>query len=342
MVDIGLQGKCRLTKPGSIPLDKEWKLVFCLRQHFEHEKGMVKGAEWSKQRTEKARFWLRAWQKLEQEIKRDFNFEDRPPAEVPPPPGLRIREGTPLLPPQAIPDPKLRKQYAQAIEENKKKRAEYARQVELHDLDKRYVKKAEHYLVAMYAIPPFNRAELEQYLNEYRIGQDVSSRILKEVDHRTTTHLAAQKTKKPAPWLGLRQDPRLAVLVTLGGDNPKFEEVLQRLREATGLDLTIADNLADHEPDIGQLKLGDRPRAWQVMELVAHRQLQGGRWEKTENGYRLTGDSLALRQPTTNLFVVLLVWLLPGIAILGAAGFYLRRRKRASLPAATQAASGSP
>jgi len=329
-----------LTRPGPIPLDKEWKLVFCLRQHFDYEKGAVKGEEWSKQRTERARLWFRAWQRLEREIEPDFNPKDRPPAQIPPPPGLGIRAGAPLPPPQAIRDPKVRKQYEEALEEHRKKQEAYARQVELHDLAKRYLQKAEQYVIATYSSPPFNQPELQQYLADHGISQDARARILKEVDRRTTNYLAAQEKAKPsADPFELRRDRRLAVLVIVGGDKPKLEEILQSLRGATGLLLTVADNLADHEPDFGKVNLGAHPRAWQVMEMVAHRQLRNGRWEKTENGYRLTGHSLVPVRPTTNLFVILLLWFLPGIVVVGLTAFYWWRRKGAHVAHSTEAGS---
>lgn len=88
--------------------------------------------------------------------------------------------------------------------------------------------------------------------------------------------------------LGL--DMRLRARLTVVENEAKLDDVLARLRAATGLTLTLADNLTGHNPDLGQLQMTDT-FAYSFMEILAERDLENGRWEKTADGYRLEGNS---------------------------------------------------
>ncbi|MBI1832704.1 MAG: hypothetical protein HYR84_14785 [Planctomycetes bacterium] len=73
-------------------------------------------------------------------------------------------------------------------------------------------------------------------------------------------------------------------------------ELLQQMRDATGLNFTLAANLTYHDPALGFVHQPKAPVFW-VMEGILLYDLDDGHWVKTEEGYRLEGVSRALRAP---------------------------------------------
>jgi len=86
----------------------------------------------------------------------------------------------------------------------------------------------------------------------------------------------------------LRSDVKLQAKMTVTEADAKLTDLLERLNKCTGLRLTLADNLKKHEPMIGSVQWKDSP-AYLFMDLIAERGLDGGRWLKTDDGYRLEG-----------------------------------------------------
>jgi len=106
----------------------------------------------------------------------------------------------------------------------------------------------------------------------------------------------ASKPKADAPKdLYLRMDPRLRAKLLLQ-KQPTLRTILRQLGEATGLRFVLAENLQRHEPWWDMSNLREAP-AWMVMGLAAETQLRDGRWEKTDQGYRLTGISNVPKAP---------------------------------------------
>jgi hypothetical protein len=126
-----------------------------------------------------------------------------------------------------------------------------------------------------------------------KVGADPGQLTTPIVDRGPPTPALTDPLPEPK---GLRGDPRLRVRVTVEGTNPRLADVLARLQEATGLKMTLEEALARHDPAFGQVALRDAP-AWSVMMMVAHAQLSDGRWEATEEGYRLRGQSLSQKPP---------------------------------------------
>ncbi len=124
-----------------------------------------------------------------------------------------------------------------------------------------------------------------EYERHVRGRKDLHARLLTVAPPTRAVESGSKSESKPKDEL--RGDPRLAVRVTIASSNSTFSDVLRHLREVAGLDLTVAPNLERHDPDFGHLGLRDVP-AWTAMTLLAQAQLEGGRWEKTETGYRLT------------------------------------------------------
>jgi prepilin-type N-terminal cleavage/methylation domain-containing protein/prepilin-type processing-associated H-X9-DG protein len=124
----------------------------------------------------------------------------------------------------------------------------------------------------------------------------------------------AQKILKENPYY-LRSDERLQALLNVEAEHPKLSQVVAQLRGATGLDVEVGESLHEHDPDFGYIQPSKNGyHAWQIMELVAKKDLQGGYWEKTARGYRLVGTSLALRAQPRPEDSSLFAWLV-GIGI---------------------------
>lgn len=100
-----------------------------------------------------------------------------------------------------------------------------------------------------------------------------------------------------AKWHPLAADSRLRTPLRLVETQPPLVDILGRLTVATRLEFKLAENLADHKLDLGELALS-KVAAYSVMELIAERQLENGRWEKTDSGYCLVGKSLVPLPPS--------------------------------------------
>lgn len=119
-----------------------------------------------------------------------------------------------------------------------------------------------------------------------------------------TASLRERKAEPPAPALRpdqadpyhLARDPRLTVPVTMVLERAELREVLQGLREATGVTLTLDKRLERHDPELGSLEMRKAP-AWTIMKLVAQKQLDDGRWEKDGDGYRLVANASLHEKP---------------------------------------------
>lgn len=106
--------------------------------------------------------------------------------------------------------------------------------------------------------------------------------------------VALNKTEENRRLLAI--DPKLQARVTIIANNPPLEEVLQRIREATGVALTLDPKIERHDPEFGSLQLPNTP-AWTVMGLIAEKDLVEGRWEQVADGYRLTAQSSLREKP---------------------------------------------
>jgi len=103
----------------------------------------------------------------------------------------------------------------------------------------------------------------------------------------------AQKVLDENPYY-LRADPKLQVSLNVEADHPKLSQIVAKLRDVTGLDIEVDGGLQEHAPDYGVIQPSKGGYyAWQIMELVARKDLQHGYWEKNDWGYRLVGTSLA-------------------------------------------------
>jgi hypothetical protein len=94
----------------------------------------------------------------------------------------------------------------------------------------------------------------------------------------------------------LRRDTRLHAKITVVEVDTDLPELLARLEAVTKLSLVLDPSLAQHRPALGSMQFKN-VSAWMIMELLAQSQLDAGRWERTEAGYRLQGKSLVPPPP---------------------------------------------
>ena len=103
-----------------------------------------------------------------------------------------------------------------------------------------------------------------------------------------------QEIRKENPFY-LRNDKKLQVYINIEPDHPKLAQIIADLSEATGLFIAVDEHLRNHDPDFGYVQsCNPGYHAWQIMEILAKKDLLDGFWEATEGGYRLTRTSFPL------------------------------------------------
>jgi hypothetical protein len=168
-----------LAKAETFSLQLETQLLGFLARDLASASGAK--SEWIRERRTKTKLWLHAWQRLEKGINRNFDFSDRPMLNVMPPQETGLPSGAA---PEAIKDPKLRARYEAVIAANVKKGREYNRQFEFRYLDEIFPKRAAEYLARVYSEPPYDLAELRQYLAASHLNQPAIKNLLDEVAKR--------------------------------------------------------------------------------------------------------------------------------------------------------------
>lgn len=88
----------------------------------------------------------------------------------------------------------------------------------------------------------------------------------------------------------LTRDQRLWAKMSVQEDPTSLNVLLDHLRQATGMSITLADNLQQHEPLLGGISFNNA-RAWELMKLIESKDLKDGRWEKTADGYQLVATA---------------------------------------------------
>lgn len=144
---------------------------------------------WLRERSEKAKLWLHALQRLEKETDSRFNINNRknlPSMRVSPPNETNLPPGSP---PSAIKDPTLRAKYESAIAENKRKAQRVEKQLPLLLHGPQFKTRAERWLIQAYSQPPVRTAELRRYLTIYVRDEKIRQRILSEVENNSQSRL---------------------------------------------------------------------------------------------------------------------------------------------------------
>jgi hypothetical protein len=86
----------------------------------------------------------------------------------------------------------------------------------------------------------------------------------------------------------LRRDDRLRAMVQVDLGNPNLADLFERIKIASGVELELSPELSGHAPKLGYIGSG---ACYNLMELMATKDIENGRWDKTATGYRLQGVS---------------------------------------------------
>ncbi len=129
----------------------------------------------------------------------------------------------------------------------------------------------------------------------------------------------------------LKADPRLRAGVTADLQEPKIDELLDFLRQATGLRLPRDDNVDLNKPVTGSLSMRHM-RAWDLMDLLARSKAVQGRWYRVGDDYRLVGGAPPSPEvpapPPSPPRRALRYWLAGvGLAVLAGTGAWLAWRR---------------
>jgi hypothetical protein len=75
------------------------------------------------------------------------------------------------------------------------------------------------------------------------------------------------------------------------------EQILEALRQATGVSLVRGGEIQNEYPAVGSLSVRNVP-AWQIMEQVAASKFVQGKWQSDGEGYRLVSNGQPVALPT--------------------------------------------
>jgi hypothetical protein len=80
-------------------------------------------------------------------------------------------------------------------------------------------------------------------------------------------------------------------------ERPKLADLLGRMSKTSQLKFTLAENLTNHDPNLGVVSQPASMAVYMVMEFITDKDLDNGQWEKIDGGYILTGTSKMLPPP---------------------------------------------
>jgi len=121
------------------------------------------GEYWRRQRRLRLDLWLRAIDKINRTIDQNFDVSDAPHRNVAPPVGADVSAGAS---PSAIKDPKLRKEYEEAVKANADKADRYRLQHLLRRLDKEWSRQMLIFVRSQYTLTGQDAAEVADRLDK--------------------------------------------------------------------------------------------------------------------------------------------------------------------------------
>ena len=175
-----------LEEPAEIPLEMELELVGHVMSDMVIPSA-PKGQEWAQQRKTDMKVRFHAWKRLTDAIDPNWDPNDKPFRSIVPPVATGLPSG---IAPESIKDPTLRAEYEAAIQRNREKIKRYTEQIRLREWLKRFKRTQERYVIRAYSKPPFNLAELKQYLENYIADQDTKARILDAVTKKMADNIS--------------------------------------------------------------------------------------------------------------------------------------------------------
>ena len=123
--------------------------------------------QWKADRKKRAEFWFHAWQRLENEIDKNYDFESNRPKKIS---NLSTEE--------------------KEIAEN------YTKQVKLHKLMKNFSKQFQDFVFWTYTLPPYDNSELENFLNKYVSDVELKDSILQKVNLKIKGEILKENNEK--------------------------------------------------------------------------------------------------------------------------------------------------
>jgi len=177
-----------LSEPNQVSLETEFGLVSDILVRMVPEPG---GEAFARLRRMDAEAILHLWKRLTDTIDPNWNPNDRPYLNVPPPPGVI---GTSGMAPQMIRYPKQRAAYEEAIEKNRLKAQKFHQQRMSRRWFSSFSPQGEKYIIQIYSEPPYDSEELSILLMQSLRDKQIRARILD----------AVQKNIRASPRSGSR------------------------------------------------------------------------------------------------------------------------------------------
>jgi len=196
-----------LEDPDRFSLEVELGLVSHIKLRF-NDPRMLNHGTWQNIRKAQMKAWFHAYRRLHQSIdpnwdRSKIDFEQV----VSPPEGVKSRMAS--VPIDSIEDPELRKIYAEAVENNKRKIEKYNEQCEFVRLRDIFDPQFNLYVISSYSTKPFVLNELEDNMTRYAVEEKVRDAILKTVNENIkSARLEEEKVKNNGATPDLRRNVR--------------------------------------------------------------------------------------------------------------------------------------
>jgi hypothetical protein len=168
-----------LHKTDELDFDLEFGFVRELRlgpsKNLDAKGEITVGKDWQALRVQIIKYRLHVWQSINKNIDLTWDPKDTPVLNVAPPVG---ESG---MSPDAIADPKLRAEYKDAIEANRKKAERYSQQSDARKFQRIYLPRLQHAIADAYSMPPVTEEDidkLKENLQTYVSDKKVCNELL--------------------------------------------------------------------------------------------------------------------------------------------------------------------
>lgn len=166
-----------LEKRDKIPLELELKLTgYVMTNRGTYYRPTR--PDYARHRPKDVEVRLHAWKRLLDAIDPTWDPNETLTLYAESPKGTYWQPGYPA---ERVKDPALRAEYEASIKTHREKSEAWSKQYGYRSWLKRFPRTAEKYIVGAYSEPPFNLAELKQFLETHPPGEKVKNRILEKV-----------------------------------------------------------------------------------------------------------------------------------------------------------------
>jgi hypothetical protein len=161
----------------NLKINEAKQILFSFEGSAQHRHFKAKSANWAKVRKAESCLLLNMMAIITQQIGQPFDSDDKPLVSVIPPQGSGY---TLPVEPSLIKNPKLRKLYEKAIEDNKQKAQRRANMHQLQMNSGAFFRWSERYLTELYLLPP-HEPDLEAVLRAGKLDEVVIAKIIKSI-----------------------------------------------------------------------------------------------------------------------------------------------------------------